>query len=69
MKFTKWSSLNLLFIFCGLIFFTSCSEVENYKEPVLVGTEYKGNVDAETQERAAEGVIKRLLGEEVAYAL
>ena len=31
--------------------------------PALVGADYKGQVDAETQRQAALGVIRRLLGE------
>ena len=35
-----------------------------YAHPVLVGAEYKGPVDSETQRLAALGVIRRLLGED-----
>lgn len=61
-------SASLLFLCsCGTMMRGPKPAPAGYVAPVLVGPEYKGPVDAETQRQAALGVIKRLLGDKACH--
>jgi alpha-N-acetylglucosaminidase len=70
-----YNKTTFLLMGIGLLFLCSCQTMvtgpkpapADYKAPILVGPEYKGTVDAETQRLAALGVITRLLGEKAVH--
>ncbi len=66
LMFMKKYCPKLLIILFGSFFLNSCSEIESVSDPVLLGSEYDGTVNMETQKFAAEGVVARILGKDVA---